>query len=143
MLVYRLGSAAADLAESVLEQLVLSTGVRARGVIARPGLYVLRKTQMPAILVEMGFITNPGDASLMANSPQLFAEGIADGIIDYVNRSIPASAIYVNENMQSEGDNGFSEENLTDGVSDRPENEKMPENVTGAVSYTHLRAHET
>lgn len=131
VLVYRLGSAAADLAESVLEQLVLSTGVRARGVIARPGLYVLRKTQMPAILVEMGFITNPGDASLMANSPQLFAEGIADGIIDYVNRSIPASAIYVNENMQSEGDNAFSEENLTDGVSDRPENEKMPENVTG------------
>ena len=49
----------------------------------RPGLYVLRKTAMPAILVELGFITNPGDASLMLNSPELFAEGIYQGIVDY------------------------------------------------------------
>jgi hypothetical protein len=45
---------------------------------------------MPAVLVEMGFISNRDDASLMANSPELFAQGIADGIVDYVG--LPASA---------------------------------------------------
>ena len=83
-LVYRLSSVSARLARSILEQLELSTGLRNRGVIARPGLYVLRKTQMPAVLVELGFITNPAEAQLMAESPRLFAGGIANGIIDFV-----------------------------------------------------------
>lgn len=84
-LVYRMGSASARLASSILEQLNLSTGLRNRGVIARPGLYVLRKTRMPAVLVELGFITNPAEADLMANSPRLFAGGIANGIIDFIS----------------------------------------------------------
>lgn len=92
VLVYSRSSPAYELARSVLEQLRLSTGLRSRGVVTRPGLYVLRRTAMPAILVEMGFITNPTDADLMANSPQLFARGIADGIIDYLRRSVPSSA---------------------------------------------------
>ncbi len=90
VLVYSRSSPAYELARSVLEQLRLSTGLRSRGVVTRPGLYVLRRTAMPAILVEMGFITNPEDASLMVNSPELFAQGIADGIIDYVRRSVPS-----------------------------------------------------
>ena len=49
----------------------------------RNGLYVLRKTAMPATLVELGFITNPGDAALMNENPQLFATGIYQGILDY------------------------------------------------------------
>ena len=90
VLVYSRSSPAYELARSVLEQIRLSTGLRSRGVVTRPGLFVLRKTAMPAILVEMGFITNPEDASLMVNSPELFAQGIADGIIDYVRRSVPS-----------------------------------------------------
>ena len=89
-LVYRTGSVAAALAADILRGLNRSTGLRNRGVMARPGLYVLRRTQMPAVLVEMGFISNRGDASWMANSPELFAQGIADGIVDYVG--LPASA---------------------------------------------------
>ena len=72
-----------ELAEDILEEMTLVTGVRNRGVIERPGLYVLRRTNMPAVLVEMGFITNPGDAELMVNSPNLFALGIYRGIVDY------------------------------------------------------------
>jgi len=71
------------LAEDILREMTLVTGVRNRGIIERPGLYVLRRTNMPAVLVEMGFITNPGDAELMANSPDLFALGIYRGIVDY------------------------------------------------------------
>ena len=71
------------LATDILEELNLTTGLRNRGVIERPGLYVLRRTNMPAVLVEMGFISNPNDAELMAYSPQLFAEGIYRGILEY------------------------------------------------------------
>lgn len=71
------------LATDILEELNLVTGLRNRGVIERPGLYVLRRTDMPAVLVEMGFISNPEDAELMAYSPQLFAEGIYRGILEY------------------------------------------------------------
>ena len=78
--VYRTGSTAESLAENILTELNLSTGLRNRGVAARPSLYVLRKTRMPAVLVELGFITNPNDAALMRNSPELFAEGVANGI---------------------------------------------------------------
>ncbi len=83
VLVYRLGSTAADIAEVVVRNLSRVTGLPNRGVIARPGLYVLRRTTMPAILVELGFITNPRDASLMENSPNLFAEGVYQGLREY------------------------------------------------------------
>ena len=71
------------LATEILEQLTLTTGLRNRGVIYRPGLYVLKETEMPAVLVEMGFITNPYDAELLAYSPYLFSTGIYRGILNY------------------------------------------------------------
>jgi N-acetylmuramoyl-L-alanine amidase len=49
----------------------------------RTNLYVLRKTAMPAVLVELGFITNASDAALMNNRPDLFAQGIYQGIVEY------------------------------------------------------------
>ncbi len=74
---------APELAEDILEELTLITGIRDRGVIERPGLYVLKRTNMPAVLVEMGFISNSREADLLANSPDLFARGIYRGIVDY------------------------------------------------------------
>ncbi len=71
------------LAEDVAAQLSLITGLQNRGTFARPSLYVLRRTQMPAALIEMGYITNPQDAALMNNQPDLFALGIYNGILEY------------------------------------------------------------
>ena len=82
--VYARETPAFGFAEDILTNLTDITGLRDRGVQARPGLYVLRKTQMPATLVELGFITNPRDAALMRNEPGLFAEGIYRGIKEYV-----------------------------------------------------------
>ena len=81
--VYARGTRAVGFAEDILDKLTDITGLRDRGVKARPGLYVLRRTQMPATLVELGFITNPGDAALMRDDPGLFAEGIYRGIKEY------------------------------------------------------------
>lgn len=83
-LVYGPGATVAiNLGENILEQLTLTTGLRNRGIVYRPGLYVLKETEMPAVLVEMGFITNPVDAELLANSPYLFSTGIYRGILIY------------------------------------------------------------
>ena len=81
--VYDRNSRAFGFAGDILTNLTDVTGLRDRGVQARPGLYVLRKTEMPATLVELGFITNPGDAALMRDNPGLFAEGIYRGIREY------------------------------------------------------------
>ena len=80
---YAQGTRGFALGEDILTNLSDTTGLRNRGMKARPSLYVLRKTSMPAVLVELGFITNPRDASLMLNSPELFAEGIYRGILEY------------------------------------------------------------
>ena len=78
-------SAAFSLGEDILEGLNRTTGLRNRGMQVRTGLYVLRKTAMPAVLVELGFITNPDDAALMSTRPDLFAQGIYDGILQFTS----------------------------------------------------------
>lgn len=82
-LVYSEPSTASALGEDILVNLNRTTGLRNRGIVLRPGLYVLRKTSMPAVLVEMGFISNPYDARLMSENPELFARGIYDGIVQF------------------------------------------------------------
>ncbi len=82
--VFSRGSVAEALANTILSELSAVRGLENRGVFARPTLYVLRKTQMPATLIELGFITNPGDAALMAEEPWLFATGVANGILEFL-----------------------------------------------------------
>ena len=76
-------SAAFSLGEDILYWLNRTTGLRNRGMKVRTGLYVLRRTAMPAVLVELGFITNYNDAMLMSTRPDLFAQGIYQGILEY------------------------------------------------------------
>jgi N-acetylmuramoyl-L-alanine amidase len=76
-------SRAFSLGEDILTGLNRATGLRNRGMQTRTNLYVLRKTTMPAVLVELGFITNPSDAELMNTRPDLFADGIYQGIVAY------------------------------------------------------------
>ena len=81
--VYSETSPAFPLAESILVGLQNATGLRNRGIQINRGLYVLRRTAMPALLLEMGYITNPGDAQLMSTRPDLFAQGIYNGLRAY------------------------------------------------------------
>lgn len=80
---YASGTAGFRFGSDILTAMTNATGLRNRGMKVRPGLYVLRRTTMPAVLLELGFITNPSDAALMDQNPGLFAQGIYNGILTY------------------------------------------------------------
>ena len=54
------------LAQQVLRGIVVRVGTRDNRVRVRPGLYVLRRTQMPSILVELAYLPAPGRYSACA-----------------------------------------------------------------------------
>lgn len=78
---YYYSSESAPLAASIHRNLVARTPTENRGV-RRRGYYVLRKTRIPAVLVECGFLTNPLEAELAqtAGYRQKLANQIAAGI---------------------------------------------------------------
>lgn len=71
----------ASLAASIHRNVVAGSPSENRG-IRRRGYFVLRKTAIPSVLVECGFLTNPTEASYALNSNyrQKLAEEIARGI---------------------------------------------------------------
>ena len=76
-------SEGARLAGFIQSQIVDALGTTDRGVKARPGLIVLKHTDMPAALVEMAFISNEADNALLRDNQDDFARAIARGVTDY------------------------------------------------------------
>lgn len=85
--VYRRNSEAYYLGEQVLNSIVEFVGTNNNLVRVNPALYVLRATTMPAILVELGYLTNPKDAILLKNDLFGFAYAIYIGLLRYFNLS--------------------------------------------------------
>ena len=56
-------------------------GFRNLGVKARPGLVVLRRTKMPALLIETGFLNNEQDNTLYDEKLEEIARAIADAVL--------------------------------------------------------------
>lgn len=69
--------------EALLDGMVESTNLRRRGMNLDNDLDILEYSPMPAVIVEMGFISNRNDAALFSEHPELFAQGIYGGILDY------------------------------------------------------------
>ena len=80
-LVYDLSGIKYEMAQNIDEQLE-SVGFVDLGVKARPNLVVLKRTNMPSVLVEAGFINSDTDNQLFDNNFQDIAEAIARGILD-------------------------------------------------------------
>lgn len=79
-LVYNRYSQAGVLAFNINSQLE-QVGFINHGVNERPNLIVLNSTEMPAVLVEVGFINTDADNYLFDTKFQEIAQAIADGII--------------------------------------------------------------
>ena len=72
------------LAQDIQTSLVKTVGLRDRGVKSRDNLCVLKYTKSPAVIVETAFISNPSEAKLLEEKPELFAKAIADGVKNYL-----------------------------------------------------------
>lgn len=82
-LVYDLSGVKYEMAQNINAQLE-TVGFVDLGVKARPNLIVLRRTKMPAVLVEAGFINSDTDNMLFDANFQAIAQAIADGIIETI-----------------------------------------------------------
>ena len=83
-LVYDLSGIKYEMAQNINEQLE-AIGFVNLGVKARPNLVVLKRTKMPAVLVEAGFINSDVDNQLFDNNFDDIAQAIARGILDTLN----------------------------------------------------------
>ena len=89
-LVYDKSGIKLEMAENINEQLE-AVGFTNLGVKERPGLVILRRTRMPAVLVELGFINSDTDNMLFDNNFNDIALAIAEGILDTLQMTAQVS----------------------------------------------------
>lgn len=96
-----------EVAEFVQNQIIAGLGTVDRGVkndtqTQYDSIYVLRRTDMPAILVELAFISNHDDAALLRDCKEDFARAIAKGIMEWGGLTIPENSKQKEENWQQD-----------------------------------------
>lgn len=62
-------------------EIIKAIGTRNRGVKNSTSLYVLRKTTMPAVLIEAGFLSNAAEEKQLNANTDKIGEAIAKGIL--------------------------------------------------------------
>ena len=82
--VYAVNTPSYELAVYIVNEIVRRLGTKNNGIYARPSLYVLRRTNMPAVLIELAYLSNEGDAALLADKPYEFAYAIYVGLLNYL-----------------------------------------------------------
>ncbi|HEY9749702.1 MAG TPA: N-acetylmuramoyl-L-alanine amidase, partial [Allocoleopsis sp.] len=76
------------LARTIHNSVLQGTGARDRGVRSAR-FYVLRRTSMPAVLVEVGFVTGAEDAARLSTPGYRtqMADAIARGVLQYIQQN--------------------------------------------------------
>lgn len=82
--VYAVNTPSYELAVNIVNEIVRRLGTKNNGIYANPSLYVLRRTNMPAVLIELAYLSNEGDAALLADKPYEFAYAIYVGLLNYL-----------------------------------------------------------
>ena len=82
--VYAVNTPSYELAVNIVNEIVRRLGTKNNSIYARPSLYVLRRTNMPAVLIELAYLSNEGDAALLADKPYEFAYAIYVGLLNYL-----------------------------------------------------------
>lgn len=107
----------AEVARNINNQLE-DVGFKNLGVDVRKNLVVLKRTKMPAVLVEAGFINNDKDNYLFDQEFDKIANAIADGILE----SIPATERGSGQSSNNNQRNGSTSGSMT------------PRSTTGAMA---------
>ena len=81
--IYQYGTQANWLAQRVMDGIVENVGTNNNGIRENQTFYILRRTNMPSILIELGYLSNPNDARLLRDNQYGFAYGIYIGILRY------------------------------------------------------------
>ena len=82
--VYEENSPSYYLGLDIVQEIVRRVGTKNNGTYASPSLYVLRRTQMPSVLVELAYISNYEDYVLLTTMQYQFAYGIYVGLLNYL-----------------------------------------------------------
>lgn len=102
----------AEVARNINNQLE-DVGFKNLGVDVRKNLVVLKRTKMPAVLIEAGFINNDKDNYLFDQEFDKIANAIADGILE----SIPASERGSGQSSNNNQRNGSTSGSMTGAAS--------------------------
>lgn len=106
-LIFNPGGVKQEMAENINDELE-ELGFRNIDVSIRPDLAVLRRTRMPALLVEAGFIDSDKDNAIFSNQLQQVAQAIADGIEETIGatQTITDSVVPNHSQLKNEQNQG-------------------------------------
>ncbi len=85
MLVYADTGFSSDVANQI-GNAIAAAGLQFNGITERPNLAVLRRTKMPAVLVEAGFIDNESDNQFFDENFDALAQAIAQGVLNTIEQ---------------------------------------------------------
>lgn len=109
-LVYSDTGLKAEVARNINNQLE-DAGFKNLGVDERKNLVVLKRTKMPAVLVEAGFINNDKDNYLFDEEFDSIAQAIADGILESIPSGRPENTTSNKSNRTDNNNNSNNNSN--------------------------------
>ena len=109
-LVYSDTGLKAEVARNINNQLE-DAGFKNLGVDERKNLVVLKRTKMPAVLVEVGFINNDKDNYLFDEEFDSIAQAIADGILESIPSGRPGNTTSNKSNRTDKNNNSSNNSN--------------------------------
>lgn len=112
-LVYSDTGLKAEVARNINNQLE-DAGFKNLGVDERKNLVVLKRTKMPAVLVEAGFINNDKDNYLFDEEFDSIAQAIADGILESIPSGRPGNTTS-NKSNRTDNNNNSNNNNSSNG----------------------------
>lgn len=75
---------------------VAATGFTNRGLVDRPNLYVLKHTNMPACLIEYGFISNRKESARMKANTSAYGKALYKAVVNLMkNRENISTRLFI------------------------------------------------
>ena len=129
-LVYSDTGLKAEVARNINNQLE-DAGFKNLGVDERKNLVVLKRTKMPAVLVEAGFINNDKDNYLFDEEFDSIAQAIADGILESIPSGRPGNTTSNKSNRTDNNNNSNKDNGTGDHKNDQNTTDRGDSALTG------------